>query len=97
MSPKYDSVPDDPQLPSRPRASLAAQQAATEAPRAPLRPAPPPAAPDLVTITVAVPPSVRQAMKVACAVKGVTMQGATAEAFRMWLAMQGVTVTDDPA
>jgi hypothetical protein len=89
MSPKYESVPDEPQLAvSRPRASVAAETSdqRSAAPSIVTEIAKPPAE-DLVTITVAVPADVRTALKVACAVNNVTIKQATAEAFRMWLAV----------
>jgi hypothetical protein len=85
MSPRYGSVPDEPQL-TRPRASLAAQpDPVQEAPAPP--PAPKPEE-NLKTMTVAIPSELRTAFKIAVARAGVTMQDAAAEAFRMWLAVQ---------
>jgi hypothetical protein len=90
MSPRYDAVPVEPQL-SRPRASTVAAGAAANpepAERSALAPTrAKPEGEDLVTITVAIPRDIRKSLKVACALGGVTMQQATADAYRMWLAV----------
>lgn len=70
--PKYDDVPDDNQLAGSRHRTVAA--------------APPPAPVDpWVDITTTIPRSVRQDVKVACAIHGVLLKDAVTEALRAWL------------
>lgn len=69
--PQYDDVPADDQLASSRRRTVAA--------------VPPPADP-WVAITTTVPSSVRDDVKVACAIHGVKLKDAVTDALRSWLA-----------
>ena len=69
--PKYDAVPDSPQVPTKRHTP----------------PAPKPAAPvdPLVPITTDIPASVRRELKLACAIHGVKLKDAVEAALRDWL------------
>jgi hypothetical protein len=72
--PQYDDVPDDDQLSSSRRRTVAAV------------PPPPRPADPWVAITTTVPSSVRDDVKVACAIHGVKLKDAVTDALRTWLA-----------
>lgn len=70
--PKYDDVPADDQLASSRRRTVIAP-----APAEPVDP--------WVDMTTTIPNSVRQDVRVACAIHGVKLKDAVTEALRAWL------------
>jgi hypothetical protein len=73
MSPRYDRVPDEPQLPSsRPRLAPSTAEASS-----PVEP--------WVAITTTVPTSVRRELSIACAVHDKKLKDVVTEALQTWL------------
>lgn len=72
--PKYDQVPDAPQVPTTRHVAPAAAAPKSAAPVDPL-----------VPITTDIPASVRRDVKLACAIHGIKLKDAVEAALRDWL------------